>query len=94
MEHYFEDIIAQKYGIKSAVIYEYIKMRCERKYYIIDGRSWTRISLSKFKEVFPYLSEYEICQGIDTLADGGAIEIDYFNKSKLDRTRWFAIAGA
>lgn len=94
MQHYFEEHIAQKYGIESAVIYEYIRMRCEKNNIIINGRSWTRISLEKFKQVYPYLSEYAIATAIDNLVEGEAIKIDYFNKSKLDRTRWFSVCGA
>lgn len=94
MEHYFDEEIAVKYGLESAVVYEYIKIRCARNKHIINGRSWTRISLEKFKNVFPYFSEYTIARAIDTLNDNFVIEIDNFNNSPMDRTRWYSICGA
>lgn len=95
MEHHFDIEIAKKYGISEAILLYNINfwvMKNEANgvnYY--DGSYWTYSSVKAFNELFPYLSPRKIQNALKHLKDEGIIKTGNYNKSKYDRTLWYAI---
>jgi hypothetical protein len=93
--HTFDVDIAVKYGIIEATLLSHIKFWIEKNiannknYY--DDNYWTYNSIKAFKELFPYLSEKQIRYALKKLEQMQVIKTANYNKSKYDRTNWYAI---
>jgi hypothetical protein len=93
--HTFDVDIAVKYGIIEATLLSHIKFWIEKNiannknYY--DDNYWTYNSIKAFKELFPYLSEKQIRYALKKLEQMQVIKTSNYNKSKYDRTNWYAI---
>lgn len=59
-----------------------------------DGRYWTYNSAAAFTELFPFWTEKQVRRILDTLVERGVIVVGNYNKSLMDRTRWFAFTDA
>ena len=85
MEHSFNVEIAIKYGIEEAILFKNIsfwikKNRANNENYYANTY-WTYNSIRAYKELFPYLTTYQIKQALKHLVDTKMIEIGNFNKS-------------
>lgn len=93
MEHHFDIEFAKEHGFAAAVIYRHFQFwiahnkannkNCQ------NGRTWTYNSQKAFKELFPYLTEWQIRRAVDRLLEQGILIKDHFGK-KVDRTIWYA----
>ena len=95
MRYYFDNEIAKKHGLECAVLLNFIKICClrneELKIYYFKNKYWTRLSIEKIKNEFPYMSNYVIIQSLNTLEKNNYILVDNFNDTKMDRTKWYSI---
>ena len=95
MEHSFDVMLAQKYGVNAAVLLKHFefwiaKNKANGKNYF-DGKYWTYNSRKAFAELFPYMNARQIDYAIKKLIDDGLIITGNYNKSTYDRTLWYAI---
>jgi len=95
MTHSFNIEVAEKYGMREAVIIHnfafWIKKNIANKKNFHDNNYWTYNSTSAFKELFPYLSESQIYRTLKNLEDLGVIKTGNYNKMKFDQTKWYCI---
>lgn len=93
--HYFDIHIAEKYGVKCAVIlqnlWHWIKKNQANDINYYDGNYWTYNSKKAFAELFPYMTERQIGYALQKLIDNGLIITGNYNKVAYDRTLWYAI---
>jgi len=95
MTYQFDIEHAEKYGVDEAIMLSNLifwirkNVACERNYN--DGRTWTYNSASSFALLFPFWTEKQVRRVLASLVDQGVIITGNYNKSKMDRTRWFAM---
>lgn len=95
MKHHFDVKVAEEVGVQTATIFDNIVFwihtneRSGRN--IHDGKAWMFSSVSAFTETFPYLTEKQIRNSLSKLIEKDFLEVGNFNKTKYDRTRWFAL---
>jgi hypothetical protein len=96
MEHHLNTEDADKYGPIAAIVLNNIKYWiCKNKAnhrHFHDGRTWTYNSIEAFHKIFHYLSIWQIRRVLDKLVKAGVLLKGNFNKSKYDRTLWYALA--
>jgi hypothetical protein len=95
MEHHFNIIIAEKYGVEGAIIIHNLmfwisKNEANNKHFY-DDTYWTYNSLEAFTKQFPYWSRRQIERILNSLEINGAIIKGNYNKSSYDRTTWYAL---
>lgn len=95
MEHSFDVMLAQKYGVNAAVLLKHFefwiaKNKANGQNYF-DGNYWTYNSRKAFAELFPYMNARQIDYALKKLIDDGLIITGNYNKSTYDRTLWYAI---
>lgn len=92
--HSFNENVAAQYGIAEAVLIDHfqywIKLNKRNERHDHEGRTWTYATAKSLSEWFPYLSEKQIWLAINKLVDGGVIIKGNFNRTKYDRTTWYA----
>lgn len=95
IRHYFDLDMAIKYGLESAIVYEFIKICCtknkQNESYKHQNKIFTRISNNKMLENLPYLTKYKIRMSIKVLQDNNKILIENLNHNLLDKTLWYAV---
>ena len=95
MNHSFNIDIAEKHGIKEAIIIEnlgfWLKKNQANNYNIHDGYVWSYNSIDALQEIFPYMSVKQIRYALEKLEKSGLIKSGNYNKAKYDRTKWYAI---
>ena len=94
MEHSFDILTAQKYGINAAVILRHlqfwiIKNKAHGKNFH-DGRTWTYYSVSGLTKIFRYLTPKQVRRALQVLIDKNVILKGDYNKHKNTRTSWYA----
>src|SRR5699024_4949174 len=91
----FNTEIAKEVGVNAAVIFYNISFWIEKNATnsknMFDGNFWTYYSISAFEEQFEYLSSRQIRTSLEKLVDNNLIIEGKYNKSKYDRTKWYAI---
>ena len=95
--HSFDPDVAKAVGLNAAVIYHNILFWCAKNLAnnrnIHDGFAWTYNSNAAFQVQFPYLTSDQIRHVLIKLEDEGFIKVGNFNKSKMDRTKWYCALG-
>lgn len=95
MIHSFDVEIAKKYGVHSAIIFEYFQelflSAVDKRDNYYDGNHWVRISLKDLSEQIPYISSRQIRISISKLVNGGLLIKGNYNTSKYDRTTWYTV---
>ena len=92
--HSFDINIAAEYGIEEAIIIHHfqhwigINARANRNFH--EGRFWTYQTYAQIAENFPYLNERKIKYAIRCLVEKKVLITGNFNKSKFDKTVWYA----
>lgn len=87
----FSPILATKVGIASASIAEYIHANQDIDF---DGYLWARISVENISKDLQYLSKSQIETALNKLIKQNYLIKKNNNKSKLDRTSWYALTSA
>lgn len=94
MQHNFDVDIAEKYGLKEAILLNHLWFWVEKnkanEVHYYDGTYWTYNSIKAFNKLFPYLSERQINNTLKSLKERGIIQTGNYNKSTYDRTMWYA----
>lgn len=92
--HSFNENVAAQYGIAEAVLIDHfqywIKLNKRNERHDHEGRTWTYATAKSLSEWFPYLSEKQIWLAISKLVDAGVLIKGNFNRTKYDRTTWYA----
>ena len=96
MHHSFDIDIAKRYGIVEAIMLNNIHFWVEKnranEVHFHDGRYWFYNTNKAFSTLFPYLSEKQVYNAIAHLTKEGIILKGNYNKTKQDRTLWYAIS--
>lgn len=96
MEHHFNIVLAQEYGIEESILihnlYYWIhKNACNNKH-CHEERYWTYNTTKAFASLFPYMNETKIFRSLKKLEECGFIIKGNFNEMKTDRTCWYAFS--
>ena len=87
--------VAVDYGANAAFLMEYFSFWTKQNiangtnYY--DGAYWSYNKMSTFTDLFPFMSFKQVRSALDKLKETGLIQIGNYNKSKFDRTNWYAL---
>ena len=93
--HRFNPEIAVRFGIIAAIIIHHLwfwtiqNIKNRKNYY--DGAYWTYDSIRTMTEHFPYLTEKQVRSAMDKLVTNGIVQTGNYNKTKYDRTLWYAL---
>jgi hypothetical protein len=94
MEHSFDVKLAQKYGVKAAIVIRHLqfwlyknKANGQHQY---NGRTWTYNSIRAYTEIFPYWTSRQIRRIFQALEKQDVIIKGNYNKTAYDRTAWYA----
>lgn len=95
MTLFFDSDVAQKYGLKEAIILSHIaywvaKNEANEKHFH-DGRYWTYNSVNAFAKMFPFMTPKQTRTALDSLKEQGLIVTGNYNTNVLDRTMWYAL---
>ena len=95
-DHHFNPVLAQEYGIDSAVflhnIYFWLKYNKAYQKNFYEGRYWTFNSLAAFSEAHPYWSRRQIERIVSACKKNGLLLTGCFNQDKRDRTSWYSLS--
>jgi hypothetical protein len=97
---YFNVVFATKYGIKEAIIFQYLchelkdderwKRTNNRQFF--DNKYWFSITQDELLEKFSYMkNRIAIRTILQNLKEQGLIETANFNKTKYDKTSWYSL---
>ena len=97
--HCFSVELAKDVGMEKAAIIHHIRFWLKKnganEHNINDGKSWTHQTARQVAEALPYLKEKSISRWLGELVKGGyLLATDQYNKTKYDRTMWYAIGPA
>ena len=95
MDHSFNPIFAQRYGMVAAVLihdfaYWTAKNRANGKH-MHDGLCWTYNSANAFQIQYPYMSRSQIYGALKKMLNDGLIVKGDYNTDKWVHTPWYAI---
>lgn len=96
IHHSFSINVAQEHGIEQAILihhFQYWVQFNKRKNsarHFRDGCWWTYQTREEIKTHLPYLSEKAIRWHCDKLIEKGILKKHNYNKSKIDKTLWYA----
>lgn len=90
MNHSFNTQIAKEIGIYPAVLLETIAKSITKEHFH-DGCFWMPASASYFVHMCPYLTASQVYRSLEKLVDCGFVKTGNYNKSKNDRTKWYAL---
>jgi hypothetical protein len=99
MRYGYEVEIAQKYGLKEAIVVDALvwwirkhRLGNEERYHV-EGRWWCYASKRLLSEWLPHLTPNQIRRAIERLEKCGAIvSRQDLNDQPYDRTKWYALA--
>lgn len=89
--------IAKDIGERAAIIlhnliyWVEINRTQNKKDHFYDNKWWTYQTINGFESLYPYLTYEQIKYALEVLEKNGYILKDNFNKSKYDKTTWYAI---
>lgn len=94
MVYNFDIDVAKEYGVNEAIMianlqFWIMKNKANQVNYM-DGHYWTYNSISAFCELFPFWSVQNIKTILNHLKEKGIIVVGNYNKSKYDKTNWYA----
>ena len=92
--HMFNVEVAKKYGVNEAILIRNFQFWMNGNYAngknIFDGHVWTYNTRAALSYLFPYLTERAVRYAIDNLVNQGVLMKGCYNKSRYDRTTWYA----
>ena len=91
----FDVAVAKEVGIVAAILFQSLGFWCmhnkanDTNFH--DGRYWTYNTIKAYCEMFPYMTDKSIRNGLQKLKDADLIVTGNYNKDKRDRTTWYAL---
>lgn len=96
MEHSFDIILAEKYGILEAVIIKHFQFWLAKNKangtHCHDGKYWTYNSIDAFQKLFPYVSCKTIRNAIGKLVKEGVLITGNYNQDPHNHTKWYTFS--
>ena len=96
MEHSFDIEVAKTHGVTAAILYRnfqyWITKNKANGHNLRDGRTWTYNSLRALADQFPYLSVWDVRQGLEVLINTKVLLKSNYNSKASDKTSWYAFA--
>lgn len=96
MYYQFNGEMAERYGVNEAIfiqnLYFWIKQNQANDKNFFEDRYWTYNTANALSTLFPFWSLQQIKRIIKKLNDNGLLLLGNFNKSKYDRTSWYALS--
>lgn len=87
--------LAIRVGLESAIVLQqlhyFIKINLKANRNIYDGRPWVYNSYTGWQSIFPFLSTKAIQRIFANLKKSGIILTGNYNKSAMDRMKWYSI---
>ena len=87
----FQPKLAKFLGLNEAIILNQIHYWLEKKKHIIEGRPWVYNTYEDWQEQICFLCVSTIKKGIKKLEGMGIVIASSFNRSKMDKTKWYTI---
>jgi DnaD and phage-associated domain len=87
----FQPKLAQLLGLNETIIINQIHYWVKKSKNIIEGRYWVYNTYESWQKQICFLSESTIKKTIKKLEGMGIIKSGNFNKSKIDKTKWYTI---
>ncbi len=91
---YVDEVLSKEYGVNAAILLQdfafWISVNKKNKNNLKDGKIWTYQSLKSICDKFPFLSVDKIRYAIESLVKKKILIKNNFNKTKYDRTIWYA----
>lgn len=95
MDHSFNPIFAQQYGMVAAVIIHdfayWIRHNSANRKNYHEGRYWTYNSAGAFQSMYPYMGKSQIYSAINKMLENGLIVKGNFNKNRFVHIPWYSI---
>ncbi|MBY6276804.1 DnaD domain-containing protein [Symbiobacterium thermophilum] len=83
--------LAAAVGLNESIILQQLHYWLERSNHIYEGHKWVYNTYEEWREQFPFWSESTIRRIITKLEKQGFIITGNFNRSKIDKTKWYRI---
>jgi DnaD/phage-associated family protein len=83
--------LAQLLGVSESIILSQIHYWLNKSKNIISGKPWVYNTYEEWQQQISFLSKSTIRKCIKKLEDIGIVESNNFNKSKIDKTKWYTI---
>ncbi|MED4925936.1 DnaD domain protein [Anoxybacillus geothermalis] len=83
--------LAVAIGLNESIIVQQLHYWLEKSEHIHDGHRWVYNTYSDWHQQFPFWSESTIRRMITKLEKMGVIVSANFNRSKIDKTKWYRI---
>jgi DnaD/phage-associated family protein len=83
--------LAASVGLNESIVLQQLHYWLERSNHVYDGYKWVYNTYEEWQEQFPFWSVSTIRRIITKLEDKGLIIVGNFNKSRVDKTKWYRI---
>ncbi|OQP00880.1 replication protein [Geobacillus sp. 44C] len=83
--------LAAAIGLNESIVLQQLHYWLERSTNVQEGHTWVYNTYEEWKEQFPFWSESTIRRIITKLEKQGLIITGNFNRSKIDKTKWYRI---
>ncbi|AKA69315.1 DnaD domain-containing protein [Clostridium scatologenes] len=87
----FQPKLAEIFGITESIILQQIHYWLLKSNHIIDGTPWIYNSYEAWHNQINFLCKRTIIRAIKKLETAGVVLSSNFNKSKMDKTKWYTI---
>lgn len=95
MMHQFCPVVAKEFGVNIAIFLQNLAFWTQKNLanekHLYDGYCWTYNTLKAFQKIFPYFSKQNLETIIKSCLREGLIIKGNYNKTKYDRTGWYAL---
>jgi DnaD/phage-associated family protein len=83
--------LAATIGLNESIVLQQLHYWLERSTNVHEGHTWVYNTYEEWQEQFPFWSESTIRRIITKLEKQGLIITGNFNRSKIDKTKWYRI---
>ncbi|MDR6999693.1 DnaD domain protein [Neobacillus niacini] len=83
--------LANRIGLNEAIVLQQLHYWVNKSTHIIEGRKWIYNTYNDWQEQFSFWSLSTIKRVFRSLADQGFLLSGNWNKSKMDKTKWYTI---
>jgi DNA-binding PadR family transcriptional regulator len=98
MIHAFDDEVAMVVGIKGAILLNHIAWWVRKNeasgVNFHDGYYWTYNTSEAYAKIFPFFNAVTIRKELKRLETEGYIKGGFYNKSAMNRTKWYTLTDA